>query len=359
MENMGLIKEKKFWYGKRVLITGHTGFKGSWLTIWLKKLGASITGVSLEPDTNPSLYKLSNIDNEISSHICDINNYAELSKIVRSARPEIVFHLAAQPLVRRSYNEPLQTFSTNTLGTANLLESLRNLDCAKVAVFITTDKVYSNNEWNYPYRENDTLGGHDPYSASKAACELIISSYKSSFLNKQGLAVGVARAGNVIGGGDWSEDRLIPDAIRSWQNGEPLEIRRPESIRPWQHVLDPLAAYINFAEILWDKPHLADAYNFGPETTESATVRELVEFAKRYFSGSQVIYSTDNNGPHEAGLLSLDISKAKSKLGINPNWDLQQSLEHTFNWYVSLQNGLNARDLCEQDINDYEQSITY
>lgn len=348
-----------FWHGKRVLITGHTGFKGSWLAIWLKKLGASITGISLEPDTNPSLYKLSNLEQEITSYICDINSYAELSKIVRCVKPEIVFHLAAQPLVRKSYSEPLLTFSTNTLGTANLLESLRGLESTKVAIFVTTDKVYANNEWSYPYRETDTLGGHDPYSASKAASELVISSYKASFLTEQGLAIATARAGNVIGGGDWSADRLIPDAIRAWQTGKPLEIRRPESIRPWQHVLEPLAAYISLAEILWAKPELADSYNFGPEITDTKTVRELVEFARNHFPGSEVVYSEDQTGPHESGLLSLDISKAKSKLGISPNWDLQQSMDHTLNWYLSLYQGSNARDLCEQDINDYQQSTTY
>ena len=225
-----------FFQGRRVLITGHTGFKGSWLTLWLNRLGAQITGISLPPTTTPSLASLLAIDTLCEHHICDIRDPRALTSLVQKAKPEIVFHLAAQPLVRASYRHPLDTFSTNIMGTAHLLEALRQVDSVKSVVMVTTDKVYQNKEWLYPYRENDRLGGHDPYSASKAASELVVASYRDAFLADQGVAIATARAGNVIGGGDWSEERLIPDAVRAWQNKRPIEVRSPEAIRPWQHL---------------------------------------------------------------------------------------------------------------------------
>ncbi|BCX12095.1 MAG: CDP-glucose 4,6-dehydratase [Thermosynechococcus sp.] len=269
-----------FWQGKRVLITGHTGFKGGWLALWLRELGATLCGISLPPATQPCLFELARVGEGMESHFIDIRDVESLARTVRKFAPQIVVHLAAQPLVRASYRDPLLTFATNIMGTAQVLDSLRGLDSVRVAVFVTTDKVYENREWPYPYRETDSLGGHDPYSASKAASELVVASYREAFLREQGIAVATARAGNVIGGGDWSEDRLIPDAIRAWQSGKQLFVRRPEAIRPWQHVLEPLYGYLVLAERLWDQPHLAGAYNFGPDPAEAATVRAVIEYAR-------------------------------------------------------------------------------
>ncbi len=257
--------DASFWRGRRVLLTGHSGFKGSWLTLWLHRLGAVVTGVSLPPETAPNIFTDADIGALCDSHFCDIRAAAPLAELVRAARPEVVLHLAAQPLVRASYREPRETFATNVMGTVNVLDALRGLDGVRVAVMVTTDKVYRSQEAPRPYREDDALGGHDPYSASKAASEMAIASYRDAFLSAQGVAVASARAGNVIGGGDWSEDRIIPDAVRAWQAGQTLEVRRPQAIRPWQHVLEPLAGYLTLAQALWQRPALADSYNFGPE----------------------------------------------------------------------------------------------
>lgn len=343
-----------FWRGKRVLLTGHTGFKGGWLALWLQRQGANVTGIALPPNTAPSLFELARVAEGMSSHFCDIRDATALARIVAAAKPEIVFHLAAQPLVRASYREPLTTFASNVMGTAHLLDALRGLEGARVAVMITTDKVYRNNEWAYPYREDDILGGHDPYSASKAASEIIIASYRDAFLGEQGLAVASARAGNVIGGGDWSEDRLIPDAVRAWQSSTPLEIRRPEAIRPWQHVLEPLAGYLTLAQMLWQQPELAGAYNFGPHTNEAATVRNVVELARSTYGNGTVVYSDGNAGPHEAGWLALEISKARIALGIKPKWSLAESVNRTMCWYRAQHAGADARGLCMAEFDAYE-----
>ncbi len=346
-----------FWRGKRVLLTGHSGFKGSWLALWLHRLGAEVTGISLSPTTTPNLFTLGEIDKLCQNHFCDIRDAAGLASLIKAARPEIVFHLAAQPLVRASYREPLATFATNFMGTAHLLDALRGLDCIRVAVMVTTDKVYRNNEWHYPYREDDTLGGHDPYSASKTASEVVIASYRDAFLAEIGVAVASARAGNVIGGGDWSEDRLIPDAVRAWQTGHPLVIRSPGAIRPWQHVLEPLAGYLTLAHQLWDHPALAGAYNFGPDTNQAATVGEVVKLAcSAYGSG---VTSCENNikFPHEAGWLALEIVKARVSLGVNPKWALTESVNRTMAWYRAEHEGADARTLCELDIAAYEALV--
>lgn len=352
-----MIEKENFWRGKRVLITGHTGFKGSWLSIWLCRLGAQVTGVALEPNTNPNLFELANVAKNIDSYFCDIRDPLALAKIVHNARPELVFHLAAQPLVRASYRDPLATYSTNVMGTANLLDALRGSDSIKVAVMVTTDKVYRNNEWFYPYRETDELGGHDPYSSSKAASEIVIASYRDAYLNEQGVAVATARAGNVIGGGDWSEDRLIPDAVRAWQSGISLEIRRPQAIRPWQHVLEPLAGYLALAQTIWMQPEKAAAYNFGPETHDAVSVKGVVELARRTCENSKVYYGADSQGPHEAGWLALEIAKARSMLGYLPRWTLDESVRRTMNWYTLQHCGEDARSLCEADITDYDAAL--
>lgn len=345
-----------FWRGRRVLLTGHTGFKGGWLALWLQRLGAELTGVSLEPATTPNLFGLAQIADGLDSRICDIRDAEALMNIVRQVQPEIVLHLAAQPLVRVSYRDPQATFSTNIMGTAHVLEALRGLASVKVAVVVTTDKVYRNLEYAYPYREEDSLGGHDPYSASKAASEIVVASYRDAFLAGQGVAVATARAGNVIGGGDWSEDRLIPDAARAWQAGKPLEVRRPEAIRPWQHVLEPLAGYLKLAEHLWTKPELAGAFNFGPETSEAATVREVVGLARTAYGSGDILYGNGSEGPHEAAWLTLEIAKARAELGVRPRWSLAQAVARTMRWYQQQHEGADTRLLCEAEIAAYEAS---
>ena len=353
MEKLEMTERANFWRGKRVFLTGHTGFKGGWLALWLQRLGAQVTGIALTPNTFPNLFELAHVETGMTSHICDICDASNVMQIVRDARPEVIFHLAAQPLVRASYREPLATYATNVMGTANVLEALRGLDTVKVAVMITTDKVYRNNEWLYPYRESDTLGGHDPYSASKAASEIVIASYRDAYLQKQGVAVATARAGNVIGGGDWSEDRLIPDAVRAWQTDAPLEIRRPQAIRPWQHVLEPLNGYLALAEKIWHRPDLAGAYNFGPYAHEAATVREVVEQARTAFGTGQTVFGEENAGPHEAGLLILETAKASEKLGVSPRWSLVETVQRTMSWYLAQKQGADARSLCESEIGAY------
>lgn len=346
--------DSNFWQGKRVLLTGHTGFKGAWLALWLSRLGAQVTGVALPPSTTPNLYSLAEVNRFCTSNYCDIRDSEKLRTLVCQAQPEVVFHLAAQPLVRASYLDPLATFSSNVMGTAHLLDALRHLESVRAAVLITTDKVYQNREWSYPYRENDALGGHDPYSASKAACELVINSYRESFLSAQGVATASARAGNVIAGGDWSADRLIPDAIRAWQSGTSLEVRRPNAVRPWQHVLDPLYGYIRLAEALWHQPELSGAYNFGPSPLEVASVRSVINQARQAYGSGTVIYHDALEGPHEAGLLSLDPSHTYAQLGIKPLWSLSEAVNRTVNWYTDQHAGQNALALCEADIKEYE-----
>ncbi len=342
-----------FWRGRRVLLTGHTGFKGAWFALWLSRLGARVTGIALPPVTTPNLFSLAEIASLIDSHEIDIHDPTAVAACVEAADPEVVFHLAAQALVRASYRDPLGTFATNVLGTANLLEALRPLQQLRVVVAITTDKVYQNLDHAFPYRETDALGGHDPYSASKAAAELVIASYRDAFLAGRGVAVASGRAGNVIGGGDWSEDRLIPDAVRAWSTDQPLAIRRPQATRPWQHVLEPLAAYLRLAERLWQQPALAGAYNFGPHTHEAATVRRVIELAQTAYGGGTIHWGDGAEGPHEAGWLALEVAKARTQLGINPRWTLAQSVERTLGWYRRQAEGVSARDLCDADIADF------
>lgn len=346
----------EFWRGKRVLVTGHSGFKGSWLTLWLNSLGASVTGISLAPDSTPNLFTLARVAEVASDKACDIRDAAEVARRIAAAQPQIVFHLAAQALVRIGYREPLATFATNTQGTAHVLDALRYVDSVRVAVAITTDKVYQNLEHAFPYRETDALGGHDPYSASKAAAEIVIASYRDAYLSARGIALGSARAGNVIGGGDWSADRLIPDAVRAWGGGQPLMIRRPDSIRPWQHVLEPLAGYLLQAENLWANPALAGAYNFGPQTSEAATVRHVIDLARAAYGRGEVQWGDGTEGPHEAGWLALEVAKARNELGVTSRWTLAESVQRTMRWYRQLGEGGNARKLCELDIADYERA---
>ena len=352
-----------FWRGKRVLLTGHTGFKGAWLALWLQRLGAHVTGVALPPATEPNLFALAQLGQagqlgqlgpDIESHFCDIRNPETVSMRVRTARPEVVLHLAAQALVRPGYAAPLDTFATNVMGTAHVLDALRGLPGVRVAVVVTTDKVYRNREWAYPYREDDALGGHDPYSASKAATELVTASYRDSFLAAQGVAVATARAGNVIGGGDWAQDRLLPDAVRAWGAGQTLHIRRPQATRPWQHVLEPLAAYLRLAQCLWESSALAGAYNFGPLPHEAATVKNVIELASSAYKSSATSYEKDSAGVHEAGWLALETAHARQALGVAPHWALSTAVARTMNWYRQQHGGADARALCLADIDAWE-----
>jgi CDP-glucose 4,6-dehydratase len=345
-----------FWKDKNVLITGHTGFKGSWLAYWLLKMGAKISGISLEPDNSPNLYDLLDLSNSCQSYFFDIRDNTKLKSIVRKINPDIVIHLAAQSLVLRSYKDPSLTFETNLIGTTNILESLRFVDNTQALLVITTDKVYENKEWNFPYREIDVLGGHDPYSASKAASEIIVDSYKKSFFFNR-FPIATARAGNVIGGGDWSEDRLIPDLIRAWSLGKILNVRNRESIRPWQHVIEPLSGYLILIEKLVDNPLLNSAFNFGPELSDESSVDDLLKIATKYLAPKKVkINFGIVEQYHESKILRLDISKSKLELGFKPKWSKEITIEKTINWYKNFYGGKKAIELCGEDLKAYENT---
>lgn len=354
--NTSPLPNPAFWAGKRVLLTGHTGFKGAWLALWLQRLGAQVSGLALTPPAQPALFTLAGVEHGMAaSHMGDIRNAAETARVVRASQPQVVLHLAAQALVRPSYTAPLDTLATNIMGTAHVLDALRGLDCVRAVVVVTTDKVYRNREWAYPYRESDALGGHDPYSASKAACELVAASYRDAFLQAQGVALATARAGNVVGGGDWAVDRLIPDAVRAWESGKPLEIRSPASTRPWQHVLEPLAAYLRLAEALYQGSATASAYNFGPLPHEAASVHHVIEMARKAYPNGIVSYQNESGGPHEAGWLALETAHARQQLSIAPRWSLEHTINRTMHWYQALHAGSAARDLCSADLDAYAQ----
>jgi len=348
----------KFWQGQTVLVTGHTGFKGSWLSLWLTELGATVHGLALPPDTSPSLFDQLDLTSTVNHFVGDIRNASLVADRVHSVQPDAVFHLAAQPLVRRSYSEPALTWETNVMGTVHLLNALRSLDKLCAVVVVTTDKVYENREWTHAYREVDRLGGRDPYSASKAAAELAITSWRSSFLvESSGTRVASARAGNVIGGGDWAEDRIVPDLIRALTAGLPVRVRNPVSVRPWQHVLEPLSGYLLLAENLHgsDSPRIQDAFNFGPNPDSFRTVEELVAECLRWWPGEWQVPSPAA-APHEAGLLTLATEKARSLLGWQPRWSFSDSVEHTVSWY--LQPEESRRETCLRQIAEYRLRST-
>lgn len=347
-----------FWSGRRVLLTGHTGFKGSWLAWWLVQMGARVQGLGLEPSTHPGLFTLLGLRHALNHQVADVRDGAAVADVVLRFEPEVVFHLAAQALVRPGYDDPLGTFGTNVMGTAHLLNAVRSAPSVKVVVVVTTDKVYRNREWHFPYRETDPLGGHDPYSASKAASELVVECWRDAWLAQQGVALASARAGNVVGGGDWSRDRLLPDAVRAWQTGQPLAVRRPDATRPWQHVLEPLCAYLQLAETLWAEPGLAGPFNFGPRTDEAATVRHVVERARQAWPGAQVQWGDGQQGPHEAGWLALEVARARNHLGVVPRWTLQQAVDRTMAWYRGLLEGKAADALCAADIDAFEGAVS-
>lgn len=347
----------KFWQDKKVLLTGHTGFKGAWMAFWLSQMGAKVTGISLPPTGEFNLFTLASIADITNSHFADIRDAEAIEILIKKSEPDVIFHLAAQALVRPGYKDPLATFATNIMGTANILNALRDTKTVRVVVAVTTDKVYKNLEHVYPYRETDTLGGYDPYSSSKAASELVISSYRDSYLADQGISVASARAGNVIGGGDWSEDRLIPDIVRAWSANLPLEIRRPNAARPWQHVLEPINGYLVLAEKLYVDSTLAGSYNFGPNANEVATVKTVVELANQVYGSGAILWGDGSQGPHEANLLSLEVSKAREMLGVSPHWSLEEAVLRTMRWYKLQRDGVHAGLLCEADIAAFAQSI--
>jgi len=348
------LPDPNFWAGKKVLITGHSGFKGSWLSIWLNKLGADITGISLEPITEPNLFSEAKVETICRSEFLDICNLDKVRRKINDIKPELVIHMAAQPLVKRSYKSPRETFEINVMGTVNILESIKRSETIKVAIMITTDKVYKNYEDGRSYKEEDALGGHDPYSASKAASEIVIESYRKSFLEQNNVSISSSRAGNVLGGGDWSEDRLIPDAIKSWKESGTLDVRSPNSVRPWQHVLEPLLGYLILAEETYGKTELAGSYNFGPFNEEVVTVKEAIELANKVYGKGNISYLDNYSGYHEASLLSLNAEKAISRLNFQPQWSTKEAIKKTITWYKRFEEGDEAFSLCLSDVETYE-----
>lgn len=348
-----------FYRGKRVLVTGHTGFKGSWLSIWLHELGAEVVGVSLEPYSEKDNFVLSGIGNKIKADIrADIRDGKRMKEIFREYQPEIVFHLAAQPLVRLSYDIPVETYETNVMGTINIMEAIRVTDSVKVGVMITTDKCYENKEQIWGYRENEPMGGYDPYSSSKGAAEIAISSWRRSFFNpadydKHGKSIASVRAGNVIGGGDWALDRIIPDCIRALEAGKAIDIRSPKAIRPWQHVLEPLSGYMLLAQKMWNEPtKYCEGWNFGPRMESIATVWDVATKLINNYGNGTLNDVSDPNALHEAKLLMLDISKAKFRLGWEPRMNIDQCMAMVADWY----NRYKAEDvyrLCVDEIERY------
>lgn len=325
---MSALPDPAFWAGRRVLVTGDTGFKGAWLALWLTELGATVVGLANGVPTEPSLWEAAGVDEVVEHHEGDVRDAARVAEVVAAARCDVVFHLAAQPMVRRSYAEPAETYATNVMGTVHVLDAVRRADSVRVCVIVTSDKCYENREWPWGYREDEPLGGHDPYSSSKGAAELVTAAYRSSFFDTDGTAaIASARAGNVIGGGDWGEDRLVPDIYRAVAAGEPVRIRNPHAIRPWQHVLNPLSGYLRLAERAFADRTLAKAYNFGPPDDDVRPVGWIVQ--------QLAVASEHDDGPHphEAHWLKLDSSLARTTLGWSPAWDLEAALRHTADWY--------------------------
>jgi CDP-glucose 4,6-dehydratase len=348
-----------FWRGRRVLVTGITGFKGGWLALWLKKLGATVIGYSKPPPTTPSLFESARLAEWIEWTEGDVRDGAHLRRVVSQSEVEIVFHLAAQPLVRASYEAPVETFETNVIGTVNLLEALRGHSPTRAAVIVTTDKCYENREWCWPYRETDALGGHDPYSSSKACAEIATSAYYRSFFEPRRIGVATARAGNVIGGGDWARDRLIPDCLAALESQRSILVRNPASVRPWQHVLEPLLGYIMLAERLaTDAPRFAGSWNFGPRPDAVRPVSEVVETLCAFWGGTGGAapwHTGDRPGPHEAGTLALDASKAREHIGWRPRLNLDRALEWTVAWHKVFVGQGDVRECSLRQIDDYEK----
>lgn len=349
--------DHSFWAGRRVLLTGNTGFKGAWLAAWLLGLGAEVRGLSVDVPTTPSLFELARLGDDMPTAWIDVRDAEAVDRAVAEAAPEVVLHLAAQPFVRRSFREPRETYETNVMGAVNVLEAVRRDGTARVVLNVTSDKCYDNREQGRPFREDDPMGGHDPYSNSKGCAELVTDAFRRSYFgDPDGPRIASGRAGNVIGGGDWGEDRLVPDMMRGALAGEPIRIRNPESIRPWQHVLNPLSGYLRLVEALWDDPALADGWNFGPEPGDAQPVSHIVERVGAAWPEPLAWDIDPGPHPHEAHVLLLDSTRAHERLGWRPAWDLDAGLDATVAWYAALHAGEDARATTLAQIAAFEQA---
>ena len=344
-----------FWHNRRVFMTGHTGFKGSWLSLWLQEMGASLTGYALNPDGPLSLFEEAAVGERMESRIADVLDLSRLTEAMAVARPEILIHLAAQPLVRRSYREPVETYATNVMGTVHVLEAARSSASLRAIVCVTSDKCYENREWDWGYRESDPVGGHDPYSSSKGCAELVACAYRSSYFDPAGrIGLATARAGNVIGGGDWAADRIVPDALAAFASGETLKLRNPNAIRPWQHVLEPLSGYLVLAQALFgDDGDYSGAWNFGPSEDDARTVEEIVELVARCWNDDARWERVPGAHPHEAGCLKLDTSKARMRLGWRPKWSVAETARRIAAWHKAWMACGDARALSVAEISEY------
>ncbi|WP_024304067.1 CDP-glucose 4,6-dehydratase [Pseudogulbenkiania sp. MAI-1] len=350
-----------FWQGKRVFLTGHTGFKGSWLSLWLQHMGAEVTGYALAPNTTPSLFEEASVADSMHSILGDVRDLAALTQAMQNSRPDIVIHMAAQPLVRYSYANPVETYSTNVMGVVHLLEAVRATSSVRAVVNVTSDKCYENREWVWGYRENEAMGGYDPYSNSKGCAELVTSAYRNSFFNpadyaRHGVALASARAGNVIGGGDWAGDRLIPDIMRAIEAGEAVTIRSPHAIRPWQHVLEPISGYLTLAEKLYTEgPAYAEGWNFGPQESDAKPVEWIVKtLTQEWGDGARYVIDTAAANLHEAHYLKLDCAKAHTHLGWQPRWSLATTLKHICSWHQAHRSGQDMQQVTLQQIDAYQ-----
>lgn len=347
-----------FWRGRRVFLTGHTGFKGGWISLWLQSMGAEICGLSLEPPTEPSLFNVARVAKGMDHKVGDIRNYDTVRTLMAAFRPEIVIHMAAQPLVRLSYQQPRETYATNVMGTVNVLEAARHSGSVSAIVSVTTDKCYENKEWAWGYREDEPMGGHDPYSSSKGCAELVSGAYRKSFLASEGIAMATARAGNVIGGGDWALDRLVPDVLNALENQHAVLIRNPHAIRPWQHVLEPLSGYLMLAESLYIQgQNDAEGWNFGPSDEDAKPVQWIVSRLCQYWGRDATWILQPGDHPHEASFLKLDISKARQRLNWSPRWNLDTALMGITQWHKSWIAGMDMQDICLQQISKYQNKL--
>ena len=354
MESLALMVDPAFWVGKRVFLTGHTGFKGSWLALWLQSLGAVVKGFALAPDTSPDLFGIARVAESMKSEIGDIRDLDALTRSLATFAPDTVIHMAAQPLVRLSYEQPVETYAVNVMGTVNVLEAVRGCPTTRAVVVVTTDKCYENKEWVWGYRESEAMGGHDPYSSSKGCAELVTAAYRRSFLVGRGTAVASARAGNVIGGGDWAKDRLLPDILRAFEAKTPVEVRNPLSIRPWQHVLEPLSGYLVLAQALHERGgEVAEGWNFGPREDDARPVGWIADRMAALWGNGASWSHDQSEQPHEARYLKLDISKAGAELGWHPRWSLDEALSEIVSWHRTWRSGGDMRTECLTQINRF------